>query len=55
MRVPAVMAFVGTRREGEAGTVGPLLGRLFQATFSAAKQVRTDTGASDPSWGPLQK
>ncbi|SDT28688.1 glutamyl-tRNA reductase [Pseudomonas oryzae] len=27
----------------EAGTLGPLLGRLFQATFSTAKTVRTDT------------
>ncbi|HFD38435.1 MAG TPA: glutamyl-tRNA reductase [Anaerolineae bacterium] len=27
----------------EAGTVGSLLGRLFQHTFSVAKQVRTDT------------
>ena len=27
----------------EAGTLGPALERLFQATFSAAKQVRTDT------------
>ncbi|MCC2638152.1 MAG: glutamyl-tRNA reductase [Moraxellaceae bacterium] len=26
-----------------AGTLGPALERLFQATFSAAKQVRTDT------------
>jgi hypothetical protein len=31
----------------EAGTVGPLLGRLFQATFSAAKQVRTDTAIGE--------
>jgi glutamyl-tRNA reductase len=31
----------------EAGTVGPLLGRLFQATFNAAKQVRTDTAIGD--------
>lgn len=28
----------------EAQTVGPELGRLFQHTFSAAKQIRTDTG-----------
>lgn len=28
----------------EARTVGPELGRLFQHTFSAAKQIRTDTG-----------
>lgn len=28
----------------EANTVGPDLGRLFQHTFSAAKQIRTDTG-----------
>ncbi|WP_129210951.1 glutamyl-tRNA reductase [Candidatus Pseudomonas adelgestsugas] len=27
----------------KAGTIGPLLGRLFQATFNSAKQVRTDT------------
>ena len=27
----------------QAGTVGTLLGRLFQHTFSVAKQVRTDT------------
>jgi len=35
----------------EAGTVGKLLGRLFQHTFSVAKQVRTDTqiGASPVS------
>ncbi|PAU53179.1 glutamyl-tRNA reductase [Pseudomonas sp. PIC25] len=31
----------------EAGTVGPLLGRLFQATFSTAKQVRTDTAIGE--------
>jgi glutamyl-tRNA reductase len=31
----------------EAGTVGPMLGRLFQATFSAAKQVRTDTAIGE--------
>jgi glutamyl-tRNA reductase len=31
----------------EAGTIGPLLGRLFQATFSAAKQVRTDTAIGE--------
>ena len=31
----------------EAGTLGPLLGRLFQATFSAAKQVRTDTAIGE--------
>ncbi|MGV8844346.1 MAG: glutamyl-tRNA reductase [Pseudomonas sp.] len=30
-----------------AGTVGPLLGRLFQATFSTAKQVRTDTAIGE--------
>ena len=28
---------------GTAGTLGPQLGRLFQATFSTAKTVRTDT------------
>jgi glutamyl-tRNA reductase len=28
----------------EADTVGPHLGRLFQQTFSVAKQVRTETG-----------
>lgn len=35
----------------DAGTVGKLLGRLFQHTFSVAKQVRTDTaiGASPVS------
>lgn len=35
----------------EAGTVGKMLGRLFQHTFSVAKQVRTDTqiGASPVS------
>lgn len=34
-----------------AGTVGPILGRLFQHTFSVAKQIRTDTaiGASPVS------
>jgi glutamyl-tRNA reductase len=31
----------------EAGTIGPHLGRLFQATFSAAKQVRTDTAIGE--------
>ncbi len=31
----------------EAGTIGPLLGRLFQATFNAAKQVRTDTAIGE--------
>ena len=31
----------------EAGTVGPLLGRLFQATFNSAKQVRTDTAIGE--------
>lgn len=31
----------------EAGTVGPLLGRLFQATFSTAKRVRTDTAIGE--------
>ncbi|MET1078351.1 MAG: glutamyl-tRNA reductase [Pseudomonas sp.] len=31
----------------EAGTVGPLLGRLFQATFSTAKLVRTDTAIGE--------
>ncbi|GAB3370351.1 glutamyl-tRNA reductase [Azotobacter armeniacus] len=31
----------------EAGTVGPLLGRLFQATFSTAKTVRTDTSIGE--------
>jgi len=31
----------------EAGTVGPLLGRLFQATFSTAKAVRTDTAIGE--------
>jgi len=30
-----------------AGTVGPLLGRLFQATFSTAKLVRTDTAIGE--------
>ncbi len=35
----------------QAGTIGQLLGRLFQHTFSVAKQVRTDTaiGASPVS------
>ena len=35
----------------DAGTIGKLLGRLFQHTFSVAKQVRTDTaiGASPVS------
>ncbi|MEJ1354718.1 MAG: glutamyl-tRNA reductase [Candidatus Sedimenticola sp. (ex Thyasira tokunagai)] len=28
---------------GDAGTTGKLLGRMFQHTFSVAKQVRTDT------------
>ena len=31
----------------EAGTVGPLLGRLFQSTFSTAKTVRTDTAIGE--------
>lgn len=31
----------------EAGSVGPLLGRLFQATFSTAKTVRTDTAIGE--------
>lgn len=31
----------------EAGTIGPLLGRLFQATFSTAKSVRTDTAIGE--------
>ncbi|CAE6893931.1 MULTISPECIES: glutamyl-tRNA reductase [Pseudomonas] len=31
----------------EAGTMGPLLGRLFQATFNTAKQVRTDTAIGE--------
>jgi glutamyl-tRNA reductase len=31
----------------EAGTLGPLLGRLFQATFSTAKSVRTDTAIGE--------
>ncbi len=31
----------------EAGTLGPLLGRLFQATFSTAKAVRTDTAIGE--------
>lgn len=31
----------------EAGTVGSLLGRLFQATFSTAKTVRTDTAIGE--------
>lgn len=31
----------------EAGTIGPLLGRLFQATFSTAKCVRTDTAIGE--------
>ncbi len=31
------------RQAQTAGTVGKLLGRLFQHTFSVAKQVRTDT------------
>lgn len=37
----------------EAGTLGPELERLFQTTFSAAKQVRTDTsiGANPVSVG----
>lgn len=36
---------------GRAGTLGPLLGRLFQHVFAVAKQVRTDTaiGASPVS------
>lgn len=35
----------------DAGTVGPLLAKLFQHTFSVAKQIRTDTaiGASPVS------
>ncbi len=31
----------------KAGTIGPLLGRLFQATFSTAKTVRTDTAIGE--------
>jgi glutamyl-tRNA reductase len=31
------------RAAQEAGTAGPLLNRLFQATFSVAKRVRTET------------
>jgi glutamyl-tRNA reductase len=31
------------RQAQQAGTIGKLLGRLFQHTFSVAKQVRTDT------------
>ncbi len=31
----------------EAGTIGPLLGRLFQSTFSTAKSVRTDTAIGE--------
>ena len=31
----------------EAGTIGPLLGRLFQATFNTAKLVRTDTAIGE--------
>lgn len=31
------------RQAQEAGTAGPLLNRLFQATFSVAKRVRTET------------
>ncbi len=31
----------------EAGTIGPLLGRLFQSTFSTAKTVRTDTAIGE--------
>ncbi|MCY1333834.1 Glutamyl-tRNA reductase [compost metagenome] len=31
----------------EAGTVGPMLGRLFQATFSTAKTIRTDTAIGE--------
>lgn len=31
----------------DAGTMGPLLGRLFQATFSTAKTVRTDTAIGE--------
>ena len=31
------------RTAQETGTTGPLLNRLFQATFSVAKRVRTDT------------
>jgi glutamyl-tRNA reductase len=32
------------RAAHEAGTVGPILNRLFQQAFAVAKQVRTDTG-----------
>lgn len=31
----------------DAGTIGPLLGRLYQATFSTAKTVRTDTAIGE--------
>ena len=39
------------RRATQAGTIGRVLGRLFQHTFAVAKQVRTDTaiGASPVS------
>lgn len=39
------------RRAQQAGTIGRVLGRLFQHTFAVAKQVRTDTaiGASPVS------
>jgi len=32
---------------GDAGTVGKILGRLFQHSFNTAKQVRTDTAIGD--------
>ncbi len=32
------------RIAGEAGTVGPLLGRFFERAFKVAKEIRTNTG-----------
>ena len=42
------------RAAQEAGSTGPVLNRLFQAAFSVAKRVRTETdiGANAVSWRP---
>ena len=37
------------RSAEEAGTLGPLLGKLFQCTFSVAKAVRTETAIGERS------
>lgn len=42
---PQILGQMKTAYQGacEAGTIGKLLGKLFQHTFTAAKKVRTDT------------